>query len=133
MTVQVGAAIDDSIIRNDVTLDSENALAVSAFHETSVRQAAVLKLLKTASFAFVAPGQEITFTLPYENTGNVAATNVIIEDYLPRHMTFVTASGGGVYDTGTGCWCFRPGTTDPAGRCSYRKRHRDYQLGNHQQ
>ncbi|RLA25460.1 MAG: hypothetical protein DRQ62_02470, partial [Gammaproteobacteria bacterium] len=98
MTVEVGMVNDGDIIRNDVTLDSVNAPAVSAFNEIIVRQAAVLTLLKTASFSFVAPGQEITFTLLYENTGNAAASNVVIEDYLPNLTTFITASGGGVYD-----------------------------------
>ena len=98
MTVQVGAVNNGDLIRNDVTLDSINAPAVSAFNEILVQQAAILTLKKIASFRFVAPGQEITFTLPYKNTGNAAANNVVIEDYLPSLTTFVTASGGGTYD-----------------------------------
>ncbi|MBU1956219.1 DUF11 domain-containing protein, partial [Patescibacteria group bacterium] len=40
------------------------------------------------------PGDIITYTLSYKNTGNAQATNVIITDDIPAGTTYVSDSGG---------------------------------------
>ncbi|TES95110.1 DUF11 domain-containing protein, partial [Patescibacteria group bacterium] len=46
------------------------------------------------------PGDTLTYTLDYSNTGNGVATNVVVTDIIPRYTTYVdgSASGVGVYN-----------------------------------
>jgi uncharacterized repeat protein (TIGR01451 family) len=47
------------------------------------------------------PGQDATYTICYDNTGNdFDVENVTLTDYLATEMNFVSASDGGVYDGG---------------------------------
>jgi uncharacterized repeat protein (TIGR01451 family) len=49
------------------------------------------------------PGDQVTFTLDYANTGNYTATNAIITDTVPDGFTVVRA-GSGVTGTGIVTW-----------------------------
>ncbi|MEM3618674.1 MAG: hypothetical protein QXK47_06365 [Candidatus Bathyarchaeia archaeon] len=50
----------------------------------------------------VNPGESITYTITYDNTKNAYDVhNVILIDNLPLETTFVSASGGGIYDPTT--------------------------------
>jgi uncharacterized repeat protein (TIGR01451 family) len=46
----------------------------------------------------------ITFTLTWSNTGNAIAYNAVLRDQLPVGMTFVSATGGGTFSSGTVTW-----------------------------
>jgi uncharacterized repeat protein (TIGR01451 family) len=46
-------------------------------------------------------GSAMTYTLHYHNFGDTAAQNVALEDSLPAQVEFVSASDGGVYDSGS--------------------------------
>jgi uncharacterized repeat protein (TIGR01451 family) len=49
----------------------------------------------------VYPGDNVTYQLCYDNTANTYDVhNVILEDDLPAEMNFVSATGGGSYDSG---------------------------------
>ena len=63
--------------------------------------APVLAITKTDSPDPVAAGGNITYTLSYQNTGNAAATNVVVSDTVPANTTFVSATGGGSPDPST--------------------------------
>ena len=51
-----------------------------------------LNISKTDSPDPVQPGQNITYTISYSNTGASAATGVVISDTIPDNTTFVSAS-----------------------------------------
>jgi uncharacterized repeat protein (TIGR01451 family) len=72
--------------------------------DVTVDSTPVLQLSKTASAVTVEPGDTLTYTLAYENTGNDEATGVILEDDLPAGVTFVSATPGGVYSPGKVIW-----------------------------
>jgi uncharacterized repeat protein (TIGR01451 family) len=98
LVVIVDAGTVDTDIQNNVTIDSANALAASASNIVTSRSRPILTLEKAANLAFVEAGGQVTFTLSYANEGNVAASNVVLEDFLPARTSFVSAGGGGVYD-----------------------------------
>jgi uncharacterized repeat protein (TIGR01451 family) len=56
--------------------------------------------------ACVFPGQWITYTIAYVNTGLATATEVVLTETLPEHTSYVgygwTAAGGGVYTRSVG-------------------------------
>ena len=74
-----------------------------------------LNLDKKASPNLVRPGSNITYTITCDNRLNPQqVTNVTIQDPLPAATTFLSASGGGVYDPATNTVTWNLGTL-PAG------------------
>lgn len=59
-----------------------------------------LTISKSASVQFANPGDTITYTITYSNDSPVNTTGVTITDPLPVGLTFVSASNGGVYNSG---------------------------------
>src|SRR5213594_1094196 len=51
-----------------------------------------ISLTKTRSVATAGPGQPITYTLSYSNSGSVSATNVSLSDFVPSSTTFQSAT-----------------------------------------
>lgn len=62
---------------------------------------AELSLQKTASTNLVAQNESFTWTLDFSNNGNADATGVTLTDTLPAGFAFSSASGGGIYDSGS--------------------------------
>jgi uncharacterized repeat protein (TIGR01451 family) len=60
-----------------------------------------LSLAKSASPTTAVPGNDVTFTLLVKNSGPDAATNVTVRDPLPLGLTFVSASPGCSFASGT--------------------------------
>ncbi len=101
--------VGTTVIVNTATLSSDGTLPVDSNPVTTeVSAAPVLGLLKTVDRATAAPGELLTWTIAYRNTGNAEATGVILTDVLPARTTFVSASGGGTFANGTITWT--PGT-----------------------
>lgn len=98
LVVGVGVIEGETTIRNNVTIDSANALPASGYHEVSNRLAPVLILEKDAGKDFVDAGGQVTYTLQFTNIGNAPATNIALQDYLPELTNFISASGGGIYN-----------------------------------
>ncbi|HSP96048.1 MAG TPA: hypothetical protein VL049_02235, partial [Candidatus Dormibacteraeota bacterium] len=68
-----------------------------------------LNVSKTDSADPVQPGQNITYTIAYSNTGASTATTVVVSDTVPANTTFVSASPAptsapAVGGTGTVTW-----------------------------
>ena len=52
--------------------------------------------------ALVQPGTPLVYTLTYTNSGNTAATGVVISDSLPANATFDSIADGGTFDAASG-------------------------------
>lgn len=63
-----------------------------------------LSLTKGVSNASPAFGSTISFTLAVNNQGPDTATNVEVRDQLPAGFDFISSSGAGSYNPGTGIW-----------------------------
>ncbi|MEL6266707.1 MAG: malectin domain-containing carbohydrate-binding protein, partial [Pseudomonadota bacterium] len=63
-----------------------------------------LALTKTVSDPTPAFGDTITFTLTVDHQGGLDASGVSVEDLLPDGFAYVSDTGGGAYDPGTGIW-----------------------------
>ena len=55
------------------------------------RGALSISLEKTGSPTTVAPGGNVTYTINYTNTGTVPLHNVVITEYYPKGVTFISA------------------------------------------
>ena len=73
-------------------------LSASAQVSTLVSGAPVLKITLNPSSDPVMPGDQLIYTIGYENTGNAPATGVVLNDQLTVAASFVSATGGGVFD-----------------------------------
>ncbi len=49
-------------------------------------------------------GQDVTFTITVTNNGPSAAAGVVVSDYLPAGVSWVSDDGAGAYVPGTGLW-----------------------------
>lgn len=77
-----------------------------------------LSLTKTVSNPTPANGTNISYTLTASSSAasNLTATGVTVLDILPLGITFVSATGSGSYNSGTGIWTV--GTLAPNGSAS---------------
>lgn len=101
--VQVGASIPTTNpILNSATstftftVDPENpnganGTSASNLTETPVNHASITTL-KLVDKSYADTGDVITYTLQLQNTGNVAANNVVINDVIPVGTTFILGS-----------------------------------------
>jgi uncharacterized repeat protein (TIGR01451 family) len=87
---------DKTVLRNNVTLDYDDANGnpypqESDYVEVTVT-APVMDVTKIADVSTADPGDEITYTISYENSGTGDATNVEIVDTIPADTTVVSAT-----------------------------------------
>lgn len=100
VTVRANSAdtLKDGItLHNTATIDSNETAPLSTFVDVLASGAPRLTLTKVASTNVVNAGQDVTYTLNYENTGTADADFVRLEDHLPQTnvMTYVSDTGGG--------------------------------------
>jgi uncharacterized repeat protein (TIGR01451 family) len=111
-TVTVTVTVDNPFpasasipMENTASLTSNESGPTSA--STSVFVSAprpMLAVQKSASSSTVNENNDVTFTISYANTGNATATSLTLTDPVPNGLTFVSASGGGTYSSGTVTW-----------------------------
>jgi len=94
-TVDAGTP-DGSLLHNVATFDYADANGnyypqLSDFFDVET-SAPVMSFMKSADVTTADPGDQIIYTLHYENSGSGAATVVVVVDTLPEHVTFITAS-----------------------------------------
>ncbi|TLZ56885.1 MAG: DUF11 domain-containing protein [Methanobacteriota archaeon] len=97
VTAQVtAAAADGQVLGNTVNLAYVDALrrplpGSTAWANTTVRRPTIT-VVKTATPSSAKPGDLVTFTIYYNNTGSTLAGTVTIKDSLPNGMTYVSAT-----------------------------------------
>jgi uncharacterized repeat protein (TIGR01451 family) len=90
----------DSTRGNSSTTEDDDA-TVTLTEKVST---ADLSLMKSVNNASPVVGDNVVFTLTLVNGGNSTATAVTVRDSLPAGMTWISDTGGGAYDPGTGVW-----------------------------
>jgi uncharacterized repeat protein (TIGR01451 family) len=71
---------------------------------TTVTSAPVLAIALTDSPDPVVPGDPLTYTIAYSNSGNANTSGVVITDPVPANTSFVSATGGGAHNAGVVTW-----------------------------
>ncbi len=67
-------------------------------------QRADLSIAKTVDNPTPAAGGTVVFTITVTNNGPNTASGVIVNDFLPDGVTYVSDNGAGAYDPGLGLW-----------------------------
>ena len=117
--VEIKVKVNDNLnpgdtIENVASITDSTGIIVTSSTSTTIGQAPSLQLEKSSSVNTIYPGENITYTIQYANTGNVAATQVRITDQLPTGTTFVSATNGGVENQRIVTWIIEslvPGDT----------------------
>ncbi|MEH6705513.1 MAG: gliding motility-associated C-terminal domain-containing protein [Galbibacter orientalis] len=116
--IPVGAEVNGLVVaRVNATGDYLNVAEITAADQTdpdttnNIDDAEVtpntlidLSLDKLVSKLLPDVGETINFTLALSNDGPNEATNIEVTDALPSGYTFVSSSGDGTYNNGTGVW-----------------------------
>jgi uncharacterized repeat protein (TIGR01451 family) len=71
---------------------------------TTVTSTPTMTLSVTDAPDPVQAGANLTYTLTYGNSGTANATGVVISDAVPANTTFVSATAGGTFASGTVTW-----------------------------
>jgi uncharacterized repeat protein (TIGR01451 family) len=90
-------------------LSNGTSPSVAPIVDTVVNSAPDLSLTKSGTPDTVLPGEIISYTLSYQNTGSDSATAVVIRELVPENTIFVSASNGGVFDDLTNTVSWSPG------------------------
>ena len=76
---------------------------------------------KEVSATIAEPGDTLTFTIFYKNTGNMDATGVVITDVVDTNLENINPQDGGIYDAGTRTvtWSIGDVAVDTGGSVSF--------------
>ena len=96
VTVKVNTVPDLTPLPNTVRLAYTDQLSQpltgsQAWANVTV-QRPVISVSKVASSSNAQPGDTVTYTIYYNNTGSTNAYNVVVTDTLPRNVTFLSSS-----------------------------------------
>jgi uncharacterized repeat protein (TIGR01451 family)/fimbrial isopeptide formation D2 family protein len=113
VTVQANEPLPNGTpLVNTATLTDAGGITVTDQATTTVISSHTLALSKSASPLFLAPGEQVTYTLLYTVTGNEPAFGVTLTDTLPAGVSFVSSDPAPASLSGqTQTWAF--GTLSP--------------------
>ncbi len=95
LTVRVTDALPNGTpLTNGVLIQDATGVSATDQATATVQSAPDLHLSKTASTAIIQPGDTLTYTIWYSNTGNSPASGVIITDTLPGSLSLQSAVPG---------------------------------------
>ncbi len=105
VVVKVNAGVpDETVVTNAATLDyadaNGNSYPQQSDGASTTVTAPVMTFSKTADVGFADPGDLITYTLHYKNTGTGEATGVVVQDPIPEHTTYFSSTPA--YDSVSG-------------------------------
>ncbi|TET89689.1 MAG: DUF11 domain-containing protein, partial [Methanomassiliicoccales archaeon] len=117
MKVNVGTP-DGTVLTNYVTLDYTDIDGNPYPQESDSAEVTVytpvMTVTKSASVATANPGDEIAYTITYENSGGADAYDVVIQDTIPADTTYVSSNP--TYDSVSGkTYTWNIGTVVAAG------------------
>lgn len=101
--VKLDATIaNGTILSSPLSLRSDFSQVPGNTALVTIQSAPVLSVDKTVDKTTASPGETVTYTISYANTGNDIAADVVLLDRFPAELTFVGATPGLSYDAGTG-------------------------------
>jgi len=100
-SARVGDTIRNVAFANYKTVGGVEMPFVFAVAENGITPAPVPRINVVAFPNPVNEGDNVTYTITYQNTGNSAATGVVVTDALSDRMEFISASDGGVFEPDT--------------------------------
>ena len=100
----VSNTTDGTIITFDAKVFEDAGNESTASHSVVVQSASVLDIAVDENSNPVAPNQSLTYTITYANRSAVNTTNTQLKFPLPAGVSFVSASGGGSFNSGVVEW-----------------------------
>ncbi|UCC89647.1 MAG: DUF11 domain-containing protein [Anaerolineales bacterium] len=92
LTVRVTDSLTNAtILTNQAIIRDSGGVSDTSQVTLSVQSAPILHVVKTADTEIIEPGDTLTYSLWYSNTGNAPATGVVITDDLPAQLHFLSA------------------------------------------
>ncbi len=91
------ATPDGTQIDFDIEVFESGAQVAMLNHSVAVKSDRQFDIAVDESLNPVAPGQELSYTITYANRGSISTTNTRLSFPLPNDVSFVSASGGGVF------------------------------------
>lgn len=135
LTPPPGTPITNTAVVKYSNINNNILLYKQATVQTIISAAPVLRITKIANTNPVSMGSIITYTIDLTNIGNSPATDIMLSDFLSKHIIFQSSSGG-VYtqnaDGGTLVWnipILLPGQTLSFTITARVKTPDDYQYG----
>jgi uncharacterized repeat protein (TIGR01451 family) len=86
---------DQTVIGNTATLQADTVTAITSNRVTTTAQEPFLTLNKAVDKAQARPGEVLTYTLTYTNTGSGTAHNMQFLDIIPEYTQYVAGSASG--------------------------------------
>lgn len=99
---QTTATIESDVVGTKTISVTINDVSITDQATVEFTAPPVLAIEKAGSPASVDAGDEVTYTITYENSGLGGATNTTIVDTLPVGLEYVSSSNSGVYDADAG-------------------------------
>ncbi|MCK9483090.1 MAG: OmpA family protein [Candidatus Marinimicrobia bacterium] len=102
-TVVRSGTVPGTTITNTASVTNSENISPSAYASTLVIEEVRhpdLQIEKTAG-AVVEAGQELTYNIAFQNSGDGSASDVIITDTLSANVDYVSSSGSSAYDSQT--------------------------------
>lgn len=88
IVITTTAPASDSVITNTALADARQRVMTQTMFATQViSEGAILRVTKQGSAPEVDVGDELVYTLGYENAGNEQATGIVLTDTLPSDIT----------------------------------------------
>ncbi|MCF7824634.1 MAG: DUF11 domain-containing protein [Candidatus Marinimicrobia bacterium] len=87
-----------SSISNSATISCNEGVLAGTTGSTIVHSP-LLDVALSATIATAIPGETFGYTIMYRNLGDTTATEIMATDTLPNGVSFISASGGGLYDS----------------------------------
>ena len=108
LSATVNAGTSGSILTNTASLAASNPVDAFAGNNSASAQVAVggtdLRITKLVDNPIPVPGGTIVYTVRATNLGPNATGGVVVRDVLPAGVNYVSDSGGGTYNPGSGNW-----------------------------
>jgi serine-aspartate repeat-containing protein C/D/E len=93
ITVNVkGTVTNGTVISNTVNITCDQGVEETDTEDTTVVGQVILAITKYDYPDPVEAGENLTYTIIFENLGNVTATGTVVNDTLPPEVTFISAS-----------------------------------------